>query len=458
MTGGDTILPTELKRRRWQFSLGGLMVFVFGVSVGLSAATMRGFDWGDGVVAAVLAWIILGLIHQVCDLWRAFHNQSQLTSDERWGWRFAVFWRLGVIGLLAGLCAVSILLEMAIVALPEPEDVLWSPGENLRGALFAVAVICVLSSVFPTLPSRRRGSSAHLLNLAGLAAAVVLSVLICWERTAHQALVATAIQSIEMAQPLDMAREGVEILPDTRTARFFRECSLALGLGLASLCLTYGLAHGWGHERRLRAVLVSMLVVTLPAAVVYLIWVCMFAMPRAFPIAVDAQSPVPLHVSTITVLLLLVLATAGTYRLVAFAGEGGCGPKLTWRRNERRYYHERRAVILALVVGIGAPIVIGFFMYYYYHGGLRHGWLFIPQCLLYFGLPQVAVLVAAVCAVWRLARRKNVDEEHCTSPISPRHFAAVWLGLLVSMAVVIPALVLFGFALWFSPWCRGEWP
>jgi len=458
MIAGDSTLPTARKRRRFQFSLGGLMVFVFGVAVGLSTATMGRFSWYDGVVAAALAWITLGLVHQLCDLWRAFHDQSRLTSDERWGWRFAVFWRLGVIGLLASRCGVSILLEFHLIALSGSGDGFYLPGRELRDAVVPIAVIIVLSSLLPALPDARCGLRAHLLNLAGLAAAVVLSVLICWDKTTVQLLVTTAIHDVEMAWPLHLAREGVEILPGARTGRFFRECSLALGLGLASLCLTYGLAHGWNGGRRQRVAWTVALAVALPSAVFYLIWVCLFAMPRAFPIVVDAQTLGPLHVWFTAVLLLLVLVTAGTYRLVGSTGRVAQTAELNWRRDQGRYHHERRAVILVLGVGIAAPLVV--MMFWIYREPPWGGWQIVLQVLLSQGsvLLAGAVCVAAVCAVWRLTRRKNVDEEQSLSPISVRHFATVWFALLLSTAVVIPALMLVGVGLWFSPWCRGGWP
>ena len=60
--------PDELRAfegRRFQFSLGALMVLVLAVAFALSAATSEATNWAYGLLAPVIVCIALGLVNQV---------------------------------------------------------------------------------------------------------------------------------------------------------------------------------------------------------------------------------------------------------------------------------------------------------------------------------------------------------------------------------------------------------
>ena len=514
MTGQETTQLTERPRRRFQFSLGGLMVLVFGVAVGFSIASMKGLGFADGILAAAGAWIVLGLVNQARDLWSTHLGRKDLSRDERWGWRLAVFWRAGVACLLVGYYLVSALVALQVIDLPESDDALGATGSDVRRAIFLVcmlivlysvlparpagrrglrarvldlagvalglvvcAMICwermtmqfllvcmliVLYSVLPARPAGRRGLRARVLDLAGVALGLVVCAMICWERMTLQFLVAVAIQGIEMAQPLRFAPEGVDLFPAARTARFFRECSLALPLTLINLGLTYGLATQWSRGLGRRLAWSALLVIALPISACYSIWVCTVAMPRAFPIMIEAQKHVPLHVWVSALLLILVLTTATTYRLVGSAPQPSGGTDLTWRRADGRYYHERRAVILLLAFGIVAKVVavVWHVAREFSSLGLRLGWPALATECLCNGqllLPLIVLSVAGY-AVLRLGRGGLARRACCPTPLSASHFGAVWLALFLTAAVGIPMIAIFSFAIWFSPWYRMSWP
>lgn len=461
MTGGDSILATERKRRRWQFSLGGLMVFVTGVAVGLSMASMQTLDWTHGILGAVVAWIVVGLAVQVRDLWGTFHGQRDLCGDERFGWRFAVFWRVVVVCLLAGYYLLAALRHLKVIALPEPNGIFGLVGANLRDGILLVCLITVVSSVLPARQTERRGRRYVLLNLAGAAAGVVVCAIVCWDRTCIQFLVAIAIQGIETAQPLDMAPEGVEILPAVRTARFFRESSLAALLGLVNLGLTYGLATQWFRGRWRRLAWAGLLVVAMPISVGYLAWVFFVALPRAFPIMIVAQQFEGLHIWTSAVLVVLFMVSAAAYRLSRLPSEPCGRADHDWRRAEGRYYHERRAVIFLLIFGVGAQAVAMFsFWVHFSEFGRPLPWLEILELFVCEGpfLLRFALLLLAGYALFMPARREP-DRGPLGPPRLPAaRFASVWLAMFVTAATGIPMLALFSFALWFSPWCAMPWP
>ena len=69
--------------------------------VAIGAAVWRyGFDFCDALIACVLSLMAVGLVRQSADVWRAFHARGDLLRDQRFGWRFEVFWRTAIAGLM----------------------------------------------------------------------------------------------------------------------------------------------------------------------------------------------------------------------------------------------------------------------------------------------------------------------------------------------------------------------
>ena len=438
------------------------MVLVFGVAVGLSVASMERLGFADAVLAAAGAWIVLGVVNQARDLWSTYHRRNDLSRHALWGWRFAVFWRAGVACLLVGHYLVSALVALQLIHLPESDEPFRPRGSDLRGALFLVCTLIVLWSVLPARQKGRPRPRSGLLDLAGVAAGLVLCAIICWKRTSFAFLFAVAIQGIEMAQPLRFVPDGVELLPATRTARFCRECSLALPLGLLNLGLTYGLASQWSRGLWRRLARSALLAIALSISACYLIWVFTVATPRTFPIVVEAQELGPLHVWVSALLVMLVFATAATYRLVGSAAQPSGGAQPDRRRADGRYYHERRAVILLLAFGIVAKVVVVVWQVVreFSSLGFRLEWSdIVTECLCngHLLLPLIVLSVAGY-AVLRLRRGGLARRACCPTPISPCHFGAVWLALFLTAAVGIPMIAIFSFAIWFSPWYVMSWP
>jgi hypothetical protein len=97
MIAGDSTLPPKPERRRLQFSLGGLMVFVFGVAVGLSMACMQTLDWTFEMrSSSFVSWP-----------WCSVCCRSGNGSDEAWG-RFCSVWLAMFITAAIGIPTVAL--------------------------------------------------------------------------------------------------------------------------------------------------------------------------------------------------------------------------------------------------------------------------------------------------------------------------------------------------------------
>jgi hypothetical protein len=435
-----------------------MMVFVFGVAFGLSFMKIQWMQWTEGLLAAATAWIALGLINEFRDLWSSLRGRTDLSGDERWGWRFAVFWRVAVVCLLMAHYGILLVTGMEWLDFPEhPAMATWSVGPSLREAAYFVCLVIVLTSAAPRLRRHRSGRRSLLLHLAGGAGAVVFIVMICWHHTIIQFLVAIAIQGIEMSHTGRFPLDGVHPIPSVRTYRFFLECCLAVGLGLLSLIPLCQLAREWSRGPRRRWIWGALLVTTATISASYLAWIFWIGFPRAFPIVVEGQQAGPLHVWITAVLVVGVLATAATYRLVASTGEDAGNATPTWRRRPQAYYHERPAVIVLLGVAIAAEIVDWLWAF---RMPPAFDWSSIAIESLTHGpfLLRLAVLLLAVHTLLRLCRRKLHGHQVGIPRLSPWQFLTVWLGVISTAAVLIPSLIMLGFAVWFSPWYRVAWP
>src|SRR5437867_2725766 len=102
----------SLKQLRPRFGLRDLMILVLAAAVGLMShehpmRTVYVWAWKEPWLSALLAGVSLfflfGLAGQAWDTWHGYRAQSVMSPDERWGWRFAVFWRLALVLLITGL-------------------------------------------------------------------------------------------------------------------------------------------------------------------------------------------------------------------------------------------------------------------------------------------------------------------------------------------------------------------
>ena len=424
-----------------QFTIRGLMATMFGVAVGMSAMSIQPADWTYGLLAAVGAWIVLGLLNQIVDLWSTFHRRLDLSDDQRWGWRFAVFWRAGVICLLVGYYVVSFLLDWEVISLPEHPECFLSTGSLLRDAVCYLSFVIVLSSV--PRPKRERPKSLwfSLVSVLGAIAAAVLCLALCMSHMLLAFVIHIALAGMEMAVPPRFALEGVNPDLAARSHVFFLWSLAAAVSVLADLALIRLLARQWTQGVRRRLVWTGLLVPSLAITAWYPIWVHTAGLYGVSPWMVEAQETGPLHRWVCALLLLIILVTAATWRMVGVARPTATAPDLDWRRRMPSYYHERCVVIGALTVGLTAVFV----------GELTH----MGFALSLFYAPGSLLVAAILIALHRLltAWFRPAYEPPPGPPELPLpRFCAIWLAGFVTAVFGIPTIGYFGFAIWMGPW------
>jgi hypothetical protein len=92
------------------------VVLIAATVLGVSYGAFVG-DWHWGAMAAISLCIVSGLAAQGQDLRRAADKSRLVSSEDRWGWRSAVVWRLAIIGLIVAHFLVQTLVQWKVLVL-----------------------------------------------------------------------------------------------------------------------------------------------------------------------------------------------------------------------------------------------------------------------------------------------------------------------------------------------------
>lgn len=407
---------------------------------------MRGWN-GEAVLAAATVWIVLGLMAQVRDLWRTFHGRSGLARDQRWGWRFAVFWRLGVACLLSGYYGVNLLLHQGLIELPENQlfpglDEQPRTGHDLREVLFYLSLVIVLFSTPRLAPKRKQRRFSHVLDVVAVIGGALVCLLIVLERMIFPFLIHAALKQIDLAHSLRFS--SVDVYSEARDRLFLVVSLLAAAAVLTSMAVIRQFVRQWQRSLRRRVIWTGLLIFSLALAGVYPIWMATGGLRSVSPAFVDAQETGPINRWVYTLLVLSVFATAATCRLV-LPKEQPAGPaESNWRRSKPAYHHERRALMLVVVIGI---------LVEYKAFSVR------PDVLIWWfvmarraGFCAIAVLLLAGYGV--LARERPAGAPELPVPL----FLVTWPAVFLVTVFGICTVHWLGFAFWLGPWYLLSWP
>ncbi len=444
---------------RFQFGMRGLFVLAFAVAVGFSTVGTEHSRWFHVLFGAALALMILGLTHQVVDLCKTFYGRSDLSADQRWGWRFEVFWRLGVAALLVGFYLTTLLLERKVLFLPDRDGDYFGIGASLRAAVAVLAAVIIFAAI--ERPSRGRPSRlwSRWMTLLGAVAGICCCGVVVADWLMLPFLVHVAIQGIGHAEPAWLATEGFGVVSIAKMRAFFWCSLLSVGGLLVGLALIGRLARRPPEGSRRRWVTVGLLACSLGIPGICLIWLCTDGVRSLAPMYVQTWDPGQGHIWITASLLILTFVTAATRRIVATGDTHSRDPLPNWRRRPQAYYHERRAVLLVVATGLIALLT----------GGLvtvltRFGFALqkIQEILDYVGymvfFPQNLFLAALLLVVVQKAvtgwRRSDEPVPAAVPELPPARFCAVWIALLLTLVLAVPAIAGLGFAVWMIPMLR----
>ncbi|MEN6557464.1 MAG: hypothetical protein ABFC54_04715 [Thermoguttaceae bacterium] len=420
---------------------------VFGVFWGI---VDRG--WPSGPLAAISVAVILGLVAQIGDLRRGFAGQTALTSQERWGWRFAIVWRLVVVALMFAYFLVRWLVLWKVLASNVARDFVPFGFAALDIAVLLMAILVAIGSnpcLIQTTERRRWAWLGEL--LVGALACVLLAVLLR-DRLLIPALVHITIAGIEMAQPLQFSSESLAACDTGRILHFFDVTTAGAASVLVSLLLVRFLAWRWPRGLGWRIVAAAALVASLVMTGMFSRKIALVEVPDMTP-ALASRIPTPnLHeiMAAAALALLLVGAVGRRWSTPRDAAASKC---IDWRRCEYRYYHERRlflwptaAIALWILICEGATI------WRIMNGFDSCGWLIALRYSAagMIGDPVTCLCLALGILAVQCALSRNVAAQTEPPPLSPALFLLVGASLLAILVFGIPILGAWGFALCFN--------
>jgi hypothetical protein len=435
----------------WRLTIRDRLVLISGAVLGLCFWIIER-DWYWGALAAISLCIALGLAAQVHDLWRGSKGNGAWTSEERWGWRFAVAWRLVVMCLMVAYYLVRLLVKWKVLALDPGRDFIPQGVSGMHNAVLLTTMIVAIASS-PRLTKRvsRRWWSWIAELLVGIAACILWAIILKDQLTIP-ALVHITIAGVEMAQPLQLSSEVLAAYDAKRLARFFDVTTAGVVSVLVSCVLLRLLSFCWWRGVRWRACLGVLLAASLATTIMLSGRIALVEVPDITPaLAADIPMPRP-HQWVVVAVLTLLLASAAARRwsepplLVDTIGN------LNWRRDETRYYHERRILLLPLA---GVMLIFLIHATLISWETLRCFTRGLSYCLAALtASPEVglsaALIVLAVQGAFFGGRKCFDTALVYESPLAPGLFLLIWSALLAIIVFGVPILGAWGFALWFN--------
>lgn len=439
-------------RSEYRFSLRGLFVFVFGCAIGLSIANLDGPTWGDGVLATVATWCLLGFFHEIRDLWHARNRKTLDHAEQIWGWRMAVSWRLGIVGVFALLFIIQYLDAFGWL---KPDDDLWL-GAYLREPTLVLCILILIyrPSHYPSVLSKWPLASRAYCIL-GWTALGLMGLWICIHQTMIPFLVHTAIRGIRAAMPLHFVdgTPNPEAYINIRPAvdRLWWNSLFVAGVVPVNVILACQLARQW-NRGNLRRVLVSLgLCVGLGVTAAHVVWIYAVAFPHISPEL--AANPARGHWDRwlFAAILVVIFTTVCAIRLLSFDDNGKPVFTEEWKRNEWRYHHQHRFVLGFLCV---MCLILSIMRLVDWHPVPLNSFQGILDSLVFLftsdpaGTLLLAILLVSLRGLFRKRNARTGQLETGPLVLSPWQFTAVWLVTLLTIATSVTTLYWFGFSVW----------
>jgi hypothetical protein len=475
--------PSNPKPNRWQFSISGMLVFTLSVAIGAAVVRCNAHSWlgisppenviikvgySGGLIAILVFWMFLGILYQVRDLRTALASHDNLTSEQSWGLRFEIFWRLTIAALLAMYCLLAFLIDRCTLTLSDWENGSSIPTSTIREAVAIMILLVIVGSVPCCRYEQRNTLLRRGLHLIVFLLAVAFCVVRGLDYTIVSYLVHIATVCIDSAQAIKFSK----INPFTynfNTALFFWWSLFSVLIIFANWAILLHFARQWSEGCRRRLIWGSLLIAGVVAASAFVIWIMAYGLHGFSPYFASVENKVPSHCWFAVGLLIVILTTLMTYRMAVNRNPLAQAPQTTWQQNPNKYYHEQRWILLLLVVAI---VWLHYDIYFSLRKasepifkalgmsslnavtwqGLCESWFSLPTDYLWLSLILLSLHRA-------FTRRNEPRQPQAALPqINPAKFVTVWFGALAVIISGIPTLAWMSFALWFNPWFRGRWP
>jgi hypothetical protein len=434
--------------RPWQFSLRSLFALTFSVAIGLSFWKVAQ-DWYASTLAALSFWVILGLALQVRDIWGSVGQSRGLPSDERWGLRLALAWRLALCCLIVAALMVRSLIGLRLLGFKDHEDitivVYFTMAQNLWDAVLTVSIIAAVAASPRLTRPKRRWPWTWAVNLIGLIAACVFLAARAIDYLCITFLVHATTVCILSAQPTKFVTDSLGAFNPKRILLFCNLTTVGVVSLLVSCVLLRLLSLHWRSARWQRFALGILLAASLAVTVLLAVRIAFVEIPIVSPLlAAHISIPSPPRL-TAAAALVLIVATVIARRWSELPAEHS-SQSMPWRRDEGRYHHERRW--LAAILG-GAAIASLVVMALRHTSSPIRDW---DELAYLFMIPMncltIALVLVAVVSVFSACFRRSDSTAVQPPRLAPGLFLLVWSTLCTIVVCSAPILGAWGLAFW----------
>jgi hypothetical protein len=438
------------ERLRFRFSLRGLMVFTFGVAVGLALVNREKPDWPAAALNALTVWLVLGLINQVRDLWTTFRGRTDLDFDERWTWRMAAAWRIVAASMLVGLVGLEFVRSREIFRFQSEEYLLPDPrDDSLRSTYWLLVLIAIFpigTGAWMTWP-RTALSWIRLSGIGTICIALAIRLFIHW-------LVYLSVIAMDRSEPLRFANSPESLDMTSRASEFVFWSCVAIVVAMSNVVSLFLLVAARRRLRLHAGLLASWLGLGGAVATGYTIWLMTIGW-RLLDEHWSASfiQPSPSTIASIAALV-LTFTLAAAYRLNYLSTFREFPPRrlMDWRRHSERHFHERLGFQVAFAC---VTIVVG---YYAIQEWMDFASILddlsVISSVFMSGYVGLAALILSIQAAWRLWWRPIDALPDGLTAMPVKRFLFIWLALLAIIVTAIPAFAGFSFSLWLTPWWK----
>lgn len=471
----------DSRHNRWQFSIGGMLLFTLSVAIAAAVAGTNEKSWsgilpyvdpirddpeivktglGGGLFAFLFFWIVLGVIYQIRDLRSILTSNHNLITEHRWGARLEIFWRLATTLLITSFVLMAFLIDRGAFKLSEwnVEANFLLIGDTIHEAVWVMLLIMIIGSI----PYVRREQPSSLLHRGLLLVFYVVAVVIClvtWmKETVIHHLVHISILGDDYAMPGKFSAINANSY-NTIASQFFWWSLISGTIVVANLAILARLARQWSIGIRRRLLWTGLLIAGILATSAFVIWTKTRGLWEISPYFAKVENQAPLHCWIAASLLVLILTTVMTYRITIDHDPNSNTPQIKWRQNPNKYYHEWRTILLFMIITVvwyhlnQFGLLQMLFSQTPSHPNMEIvGWLILPTPLYCLWICLILVAIHRT-----FARREDPKYTQTELPrINPARFLTVWFATLAVIISGIPTLVWMSFALWFNPWWRGR--
>lgn len=439
--------------RRPQFTFRDLLAFFFGIAAGFAALPEPGIwnTWAfvdDALLTAAAAWCVVGLVTQVRELVSNDAGTRGLPAEARFGWQFAIAWRLAIVGILASMASLLILENRHVLLLPRT---LGHTEVNLdqREGLFYLSFLVVVASVRGRRPVVAPTLRGRIWSLFGLLAGIFLALMILADRTLGTWLTYILCRGVAASRPFEYSNPETGHFDGPAAARFACLSVLASGLAATNFFIAHRLARQWDRGIRRRLLWIALQATGAVVLILYAAWVRTRGLASLSPDMSEGfwlghAPPTWLFTAGLAIEVAVVVA----YRFVVQGASASTAIATTSLRRSP-YWHERRFVLLLI------PASVGFDFLYSLSFELERKRFDLVTFVSEF-LQQLDWLLLGAVAILAAQKAWRRLDSTATHPLALRAgcFVAVSLAVLASVVTAITAVAGLSFAVWLIPWYR----